>query len=167
MTPPLADSSTATVLFLCTGDSARGQIAEGLLRAKAGDRFVVLSAGTHPRPLRGEAVEVMHELGIDISGQCSKGIDEYLGKLPIDYLITLSDIANAERQELPGVERHLHWSIDDPALAQGSYFELLGVFRRIRDELALRIDRFLAANPSSSPGGPASRPDTPFSGAVG
>lgn len=153
MAQPLAGTSKPVVLFFCTGSSARSQMAEGLLRAKAGDRFEVLSAGTHPRPLRGEALEVMRELAIDISGQRSKSVDEYLGTVAIDHLITLSDIANAERRELPLVRRHLHWSIEDPALAQGNYFERLGVFRRLRDELAARIDHFLAMEPPSPAGG--------------
>ena len=160
MAQPLACTYKPTALFLCTGNSARSQMAEGLLRAKAGDRFEVLSAGTHPRPLRGEAVEVMRELAIDISGQRSKSVDEYLGKVAIDHLITLSDIANAECPDFPEVRHHLHWSIEDPALAQSNYFELLGVFRRLRDELAARIDRFLAVDrPSPADGEPISVPD--------
>ena len=168
MAQPLAGTSKLTVLCLCTGNSARSQMAEGLLRAKAGDRFEVLSAGTHPRPLGGEAVEVMRELAIDISGQRSKSVDEYLGKVSIDHLITLSDIANAERRELPLVGHHLHRSIEDPALAQGNYVELLGVFRRLRDELAARIDRFLAVDrPSPADGEPISVPDADPSDSAG
>jgi arsenate reductase (thioredoxin) len=135
----------STVLFVCTGNSARSQIAEGLLRAKIGEHLEVLSAGTHPRPLRSEAIEVMHELGIEIGGQRCKSVDDYLGKTDIDYLVTLSDIANAELRDLPRVLHHLHWSIPDPALASGSYVEHLDLFRRIRDDLAARIDRFLSA----------------------
>jgi arsenate reductase len=131
------------VLFLCTGNSARSQMAEGLLRHMAGDRFEVFSAGTHPSFVRPEAIAVMRELGIDISGHRSKSVDEFLGQ-PFDFVITVCDHARESCPVFPGPAQRIHWSLDDPAAATGSEAERLGVFRRVRDELAARIRAFLA-----------------------
>jgi arsenate reductase len=132
------------VLFLCTGNSARSQMAEGLLRARAGDRFEVSSAGLEPAPVRPMAVAVMAEVGIDISGQRSKGVSEYLGHVHFGYIITVCDRAEADCPTFPGVSRRLHWPLDDPAAADGTGEERLAVFRRVRDELTALIEELAA-----------------------
>jgi len=134
----------AKVLFICTGNSARSQMAEGLLREKAGDRFEVYSAGLEPEPVKPLAVTAMAEIGIDINGQQSKDIAGYLGHVHFGYLITVCDRANANCPIFPGVSRRLHWSLDDPAGAEGSEAERMDVFRRVRDKLSAHIDEFIA-----------------------
>jgi arsenate reductase len=121
-----------SVLFLCTGNSCRSQMAEGLLRHLAGDRFEVASAGTAPAGVNPSAIAAMGELGIDISGQRSKHVDE-LSSRRFDLAVTVCDRAREACPVLPGAVRMLHWSFDDPA-GQGPE-----VFRRVRDEIALRI----------------------------
>jgi arsenate reductase (thioredoxin) len=129
------------VLFLCTHNSARSQMAEGLLRYLAGDRFEVYSAGTEVTRVRPQAIVVMGEIGIDISGQESKTLERYLGE-PFDYVITVCDDANEACPVFPGAESRLHWSFRDPSQATGEE-ERLGVFRSVRDELRERIEREL------------------------
>jgi arsenate reductase len=132
------------VLFLCTHNSARSQMAEGFLRHLAGDRFEVHSAGTEATAVRPQAIEVMCELGIDISGQESKTLERYLGQ-PFDYVITVCDEANEACPVFPGAIRRLHWSFEDPAQATGGEEERLCVFRSVRKEIVERIKReFLA-----------------------
>jgi arsenate reductase len=131
------------VLFLCTHNSARSQMAEGLLRAAAGDRCEALSAGTEATSVRPEAIRVMAELGIDISGHASKTLERYLGE-PIDWLITVCDQARESCPTLPGVARQLHWSIEDPSLMEGDAERRMAAFRAARDELAARIRQFVA-----------------------
>jgi arsenate reductase (thioredoxin) len=122
------------VLFLCTHNSARSQMAEGLLRHLAGDRFEVMSAGTEATHVRPLAVRAMDEVGIDISGQESKTLDRYVGK-PFDYVITVCEEANEACPFFPGAAERLHWSLPDPAAAQGTEEERLEVFRSVRDLL--------------------------------
>jgi len=122
------------VLILCTGNSARSQMAEGLLGHDAGDRFEVFSAGTKPGQVRPEAVAVMRELGIDISGHRSKHVDEFADQ-PFDYILTVCDNAKESCPIYPGHTNRLHRSFDDPAAVQGSEPERLAVFRRVRDEI--------------------------------
>ena len=136
----------AKVLFLCTGNSARSQMAEGLLRARAGDRFEAFSAGLEPQPVKPLAVEAMAEIGIDISDQQPKDVAQFLGHQYFGYLITVCDRANTNCPIFPGVSQRLHWSLDDPAAAEGSDAERLTVFRRVRDELAGLIEEFIAAH---------------------
>jgi len=136
----------AKVLFICTGNSARSQMAEGLLREKAGDRFEAYSAGLEPEPIKPLAISAMAEIGIDISGQHSKDIAGYLGQMHFGYLITVCDRANANCPIFPGVSQRLHWSLDDPAEAEGTDQERLAVFRRVRDELASHIEAFVAGH---------------------
>lgn len=138
--------NTAKVLFLCTGNSARSQMAEGLLREKAGDRFEAFSAGLEPEPVKPLAVAAMAEIGIDISGQQSKDIADYLGHVHFGYLITVCDRANANCPIFPGISQRLHWSLDDPAAVEGTEAERLDVFRRVRDELTALIDEFTATH---------------------
>ena len=135
------------VLFLCTGNSCRSQMAEGFLRHYAGDRFEALSAGTHPGTLNPRAVQVMRELGIDISGQRSKSVDEFRAA-PIATVITVCDQARQECPFFPGAENVLHWSIEDPASATGTEEERLAVFRRIRDEIERRVREYVARVPT-------------------
>jgi arsenate reductase (thioredoxin) len=130
------------VLFLCTGNSCRSQMAEGWLRHLAGDRFVVASAGTHPIGLNLHAVTVMGEVSVDISHHVSERVDSYLDQ-PFDYVITVCDRAQETCPVFPGAATTLHWSFDDPAHATGSYEEKLTVFRKTRDEIASRIRQFL------------------------
>jgi arsenate reductase len=127
------------VLFLCTHNSARSQMAEGLLRNLAGDRFEVMSAGTEAIHIRPLAVRAMDELGIDISGQESKTLERYLGN-PFDYVITVCDEANEACPVFPEARRRLHWSFEDPAQATGSEEERLRVFQSVRDEIRERIE---------------------------
>src|SRR5665213_187748 len=122
------------VLILCTGNSARSQMAEGLLRHDDGERFDVESAGTKASFVRPEAIAVMKELGVDISGHRSKNVAEFEGQ-PFDYVIT---VCNNARETCPvffGAAETLHHSFDDPAAVAGSAEERLAAFRRVRDEL--------------------------------
>src|SRR5947209_13570162 len=126
------------VLILCTGNSARSQMAEGLLRELGGGRFKVFSAGTRPSNVRPEAVEAMREVGIDIGGQRSKSVDEFAGR-EFDYVITVCDNARESCPVFPGKTERIHWSFDDPAAAEGGWPERLEVFRRVRDEIGARL----------------------------
>jgi len=130
------------VLFLCTGNSCRSQMAEAFLRKRAGDRFDVMSAGTDPVPVNPLALLVMAERGIDISHQKSKGVKAFLG-LGFPFLITVCDQANERCPIFPGVINRLHWSFEDPARAQGTEEERLPVFRRVRDEIEAAVERFV------------------------
>ena len=130
------------VLILCTGNSARSQMAEGLLRHEAGDRFDVSSAGTHPTTVRPEAVAVMSELGIDISNHWSKSVDEFAGR-PFDFVITVCDAAKESCPVFPGSTQRLHWSFEDPAAVKGSYEERKEAFRLIRDQIRERLNGFV------------------------
>jgi arsenate reductase len=132
-------SSKPRVLFLCTGNSARSQMAEGYLRHVAGDRYEAMSAGTEPRGLNPLAVEAMAEIGIDISHQRSKDAAASLGE-NIPYVVTVCDNAREKCPVFPRTYKFLHWSLDDPAQAKGTHDQRLAVFRRVRDELAGKID---------------------------
>lgn len=132
------------ILFVCTHNSARSQIAEGLLRAWADDRFEVFSAGTQPTEVRREAIAVMGEIGIDISGHRAKHLDEFRGHA-FDWLITVCDRAWQECSAIPGVENPAHWGIEDPAEANGDWEERLAVFRRVRTDIGNRLHMFILA----------------------
>jgi len=131
-------------IFVCTHNSARSQMAEGMLRAWAGDRFEVLSAGTEAAHVRPESIAVMRELGIDISGHASKTLEPFLDE-SFDWLITVCDQAAETCPTLPGVDRRLHWSVPDPSGVEGDEEARLAAFRRARDDLAGRIRAFLAS----------------------
>ena len=133
------------VLILCTGNSARSQMAEGLLRHDAGDRFMVESAGTKPGQVRPEAIAVVKELGIDISGHRSKSVDEFAGQ-KFDYVLTVCDNAKESCPIYPGHTNRLHQNFEDPAAASGSEEERLAVFRRVRDQIREYLWRFRAGN---------------------
>jgi arsenate reductase (thioredoxin) len=132
------------VLFLCTHNSARSQMAEGLLRQIAGDRFEVHSAGTEATLVRPLAIRAMAEIGVDISCQVSKTLDRYLRE-PFDHVITVCDDANEACPFFPGAVSRLHWSFEDPSRALGSEEERLAVFRSVRDRIRKRIEDDLVA----------------------
>ena len=129
------------VLILCTGNSARSQMAEGLLRHDAGDRFDVESAGITPSIVRPEAISVMKELGIDISGQRSKHLDEFAGR-QFDYVITVCDNARESCPVFFGAAKRLHHNFDDPSALNGSEEARMVLFRRVRDELSDYLQEF-------------------------
>ncbi len=122
------------VLILCTGNSARSQMAEGLWRHEAGDRFEVFSAGTKPSRVRAEAIAVMKELGIDISSHRSKSVDEFRDQ-EFDYVITVCDHANEICPVFPGKTQRLHWPFEDPTDEES--------FRKVRDQIHARIRAFV------------------------
>jgi arsenate reductase len=134
------------VLFLCTGNSARSQMAEGYLRHVAGDKYEALSAGIEPKGLNPLAVKAMEEIGIDISQQKSKHAAELLGT-SIAYVITVCDHAKEHCPVFPGTFKFLHWGFEDPAAAPGTQEERLAAFRRARDGIVNRIDQELLAEP--------------------
>jgi arsenate reductase (thioredoxin) len=127
-------SDKKRVLILCTGNSARSQMAEGLLRNDAGKQFEVESAGTKASFVRPEAIVAMRELGIDISGQRSKNVDEFEGQ-QFDYVITVCDNARESCPVYFGKAEMLHHNFEDPAALTGSEEERVARFRRVRDEL--------------------------------
>ncbi len=129
------------VLILCTGNSARSQMAEGLLRHDGGGRFEVFSAGTKPTQVRSEAVEVMREAGIDISHHRSKSVDEFSGQ-SFDCVITVCDNARETCPIFPADTRRIHWSFEDPAAVEGTREEKLAAFRKVRDQLRARLREF-------------------------
>ena len=135
-------SEKRRVLFLCTHNSARSQMAEGLLRRLAGERFEVHSAGTEATLVRPLAIRALAELGIDISGQESKTLDRYLGE-PFDAVITVCDQAAEACPIFPGARERRHWSFPDPSRASGSEQEQLAVYRQVRDAIRERIEREL------------------------
>jgi arsenate reductase len=129
------------ILVLCTGNSARSQMAEGLFRAAGG--VEAFSAGVRPSAVRPEAIAAMREIGIDISGQRSKSVDEFAGA-SFDYVITVCDNARDACPVFPGRATRIHWSFEDPAAVEGSERERLDAFRRTRDRLQERIKALLA-----------------------
>jgi len=142
------------ILFLCTHNSARSQMAEGLLRHLAGDHFAAFSAGTEATHVRPLAIRAMAELGIDIAGQESKTLARFLGE-PFDAVITVCDAANEACPIFPGAARLLHWSFDDPSRATGTEAAQLAVYRRVRDEIRARIEAELLAPSPQRPADPA------------
>jgi arsenate reductase len=126
------------VLFLCTHNSVRSQMAEGFLRALAGDRFEVGSAGTEATRVHPMAVRAMREVGVDISGHTSKTVEQLVDQ-PWDYVITVCDAANEACPVFPKRSTRLHWSFQDPSQATGTDDERLAVFRRVRDEIKDRL----------------------------
>jgi arsenate reductase len=125
-------------------------MAEGLLRHDGGDRFEVFSAGTKPSRVRPEAVEVMRELGIDISGHRSKSVDEFSGQ-EFEYVITVCDNANENCPVFPGRTRRIHWGFEDPAAVEGDEATRVAAFRRVRDEIRDKLAGFIDSELSSGP----------------
>ena len=137
--------SQTRVLFLCTGNSARSQIAEAFLRKYGSDRFESHSAGLEPKGINPFTMKVMEEAGVDMSGHTSKGFETYLGKMLFQYLITLC--ADAEKNcptTWPGVSNRLHWSFEDPAAFIGSEEEKLAKFRQVRDQIEQKVKIWIA-----------------------
>lgn len=135
--------SKQNMLILCTGNSARSQMAEGLFRAAAGDRYEVHSAGIKPSLVRPEAIAVMAEIGIDLSGHRSKSVDEFAG-FPFDLVITVCDNANEICPVYPGTTTRLHWPFEDPAEVAGMQEVREAAFRKVRDQIRARIADYLA-----------------------
>ena len=131
-------SDKKRVLILCTGNSARSQMAEGWLKALGGGRFEVYSAGTRPSVVRPEAVEAMREVGVDITSHRSKSVEEFAGR-EFEYVITVCDNARESCPVFPGKTERVHWSFDDPAAVEGAWDERLAAFRRVRDEIGERL----------------------------
>ena len=130
--------SKKSVLILCTGNSARSQMAEGLLRSMAGDQFEVASAGTKPSIVRPEAITAMQELGVDLSGHRSKSVNEFIDR-PFDYVITVCDNAKESCPIFPAVTERMHWPFEDPAGVEGSDETRVAAFRKIRDQIRERF----------------------------
>jgi len=130
------------ILVLCTGNSARSQMGEGLFRVEGGAGYEVSSAGTRPSSVRPEAIAVMREIGIDISAHRSKSVDEFAGQ-SFDFLVTVCDSARDTCPVFPGAVARLHWSLEDPAAVAGTAEERLAAFRRIRDQLRERVRTFV------------------------
>lgn len=130
-------------LFLCTGNSCRSQMAEGFLRACGGDSYEAYSAGMKPSQVNPLAIEVMREVGVDISRHRSKNVAEYVGQ-DFGTVITMCDNAKDQCPIFPGSGLREHWPFDDPADATGGDEERLAVFRRVRDEIGARIEQFVA-----------------------
>jgi arsenate reductase len=131
------------VLFVCSANSARSQMAEAFLRTLAGDTFEADSAGSQPEPVHPLAIAVMSEYGIDISDQRSKGLHEYMGKTQFDHLITVCDRAEKACPVFPGKGAREYWPMDDPLRAKGSEEERLEKFREVRDLIEARVRRWL------------------------
>jgi len=132
------------VLFLCTGNSARSQMAEAFLRHYAGDHFEVHSAGLEPKPINPLTLQVMGEIGYPMTEHTSKGFNVYLGKTHFQYLITVCDQAEKNCPATwPGVQKRLHWSLEDPAAFEGSEEKKLAKFREIRDQIERKVQAWL------------------------
>lgn len=131
------------VLFICTGNSCRSQMAEALLRKHAGNKFSVFSAGLEPTTINPYTIRVLQELGIDTSEQFSKPLTKYLGAPAFDYIITVCDDAEERCPVFPGSGKRIHWSFEDPAKYEGSNQEKLIRFREIRDQIDSRIKAWL------------------------
>jgi len=140
-------SNKNKVLILCTGNSARSQMAEGLMREMGGTTFEVASAGVSPTQVRSEAVEVMKEIGIDISQHFSKDVDRFVAD-NFDYVITVCDNANERCPVFPGHAKRIHWSFADPAQVEGDEATKLSAFRTIRDQIKQRIATFIDSSTS-------------------
>ncbi|HEX6473571.1 MAG TPA: arsenate reductase ArsC [Candidatus Limnocylindria bacterium] len=132
------------VLFVCTHNSARSQMAEGFLREYGAGRFEAFSAGTEATGVRPEAIQAMAEVGIDISGQQSKKVDRFIGER-FAWVITVCDQAREACPVFPGAEETAHWGFDDPSEAEGGEDERMAVYRRVRDEIARRVRMFALA----------------------
>ncbi|MET4026389.1 arsenate reductase [Marinobacter sp. MBR-99] len=140
----VADQDRKTkVLFLCTGNSCRSQMAEGLLRAEYGDKFEAFSAGTRPVAVNPRAIQVMSEAGLDISSHRSQALSDFYGE-DMDLVVSVCDAASAVCPDFPGSKR-LHWSLPDPAEASGTEAEIIEAFRKVRDDIRSRIRMSLAA----------------------
>ncbi|HET9111192.1 MAG TPA: arsenate reductase ArsC [Ktedonobacterales bacterium] len=158
-----SNQAPVRVLFLCTHNSSRSQMAEGLLRARGGSDFEALSAGTESRGIHPLAIAAMAEIGIDISeaaGHRSKSLQEYVGQ-PIDLVVTVCDEAAEACPYFPGARRQAHWGFPDPSAATGSEEERLAVFRQVRDAIAARLDVAMAQGELRAPDATQAPTSTP------
>ena len=130
------------VLILCTGNSCRSQMAEGLFRHLAGDRFEPFSAGTHPTAVNRRAIRAMAEIDIDISKYKSQSVEQYVDQ-KFDYVITVCDHARESCPVFPSAQQSLHWPFEDPAVATGNEDEIMAVFRKVREQIRRRIEEFV------------------------
>ena len=137
--------SQTRVLFLCTGNSARSQMAQAFLRKYGGERFEAHSAGLEPSSLNPLTVQVMEEAGMDMSEHYAKPLTTYLGKLHFGYLITVCSRAEEKCPIFPGMGQRLHWPFDDPAAAEGTLEQKLAVFRRVRNEIEQKVQAWVAS----------------------
>lgn len=138
--------TSESVLFLCTGNSARSQMAEAFLRSLAGDRFEAYSAGLDPRPIHPLTYRVMAEIGLDLAGHTSKSVRDFLGRFHFGYVITVCDRAEKNcPTTFPGAPVRQHWSFPDPASATGGASDRIAVFRDVRDAVRAQVVRFLGA----------------------
>jgi arsenate reductase len=138
------------VLFLCTHNSSRSQMAEGLLRSRGGGAYEVFSAGTQPGAVHPLAIKAMREVGIDLSAHRAKGIEEFATESPMDLVITVCDEAAEACPFFPNAREQVHWGFSDPSRVTGSEEARLAAFRLVRDLIAAKINQFLARNPSLS-----------------
>jgi arsenate reductase len=136
-------SEKIKVLFLCTGNSCRSQIAQAWLHELGGEKFEVYSAGLEPHGVNPCTITVMEETGYDMSSHRSKHLDEYMGKIDFDFLITVCGNADERCPFFPGMGTRLHWPFEDPAAFQGPEDEKLAFFRRVRDQIKERIQSWL------------------------
>jgi arsenate reductase (thioredoxin) len=132
------------ILFLCTGNSARSQMAEAFMRKYGGDQFEVFSAGLKPKDIHPLVIQVMKEKGVSLIGQSSKPLTLYMGKLHFSYLITVCDNAEKECPIFPGMGTRLHWPFEDPAAFQGTSEEKITKFRSIRDGIEVKVKEWLS-----------------------
>ena len=139
------NSQKQRVLFLCTGNSCRSQMAEGFLGHLAGNQFEIFSAGTHPSRVNPRAITAMAELGVDISNHKSQSIDEFLDQ-NFDYVITVCDSARETCPVFPNSNQSLHWSFEDPAEATGTEEQVMQVFRKVRGQIREKIQMFVKHN---------------------
>ncbi len=138
------------VLFLCTGNSARSQMAEAFLKHYGGEYFEAFSAGLEPKGINPYTILVMYEIGYDLSSHYSKGVGEFLGKVHIQYLITVCDKAEKNCPTMwPGVNQRLHWSFEDPAAFEGTEEEVINKFREIRDQIEQKVREWVAEKTSA------------------
>jgi arsenate reductase len=138
------------VLFLCTHNSSRSQMAEGLLHARGGVALDVFSAGTEPRVVHPLAIKAMQEIGIDISSQTAKGIEAFANQPPMDLVVTVCDAAQETCPFFPNARSQVHWGFPDPSRVTGTEEERLAAFRHIRDLIATKINQWLSRQPSFS-----------------
>lgn len=139
----MAGQEKKKVLFLCTGNSCRSQMAEAWLRSLGGDSFEVYSAGLDPHGVNPYTIKVMEEAGVDMSDHRSKDLDEYMGKMDFDYLITVCGNADERCPFFPGIGTRLHWPFEDPAAFMGPEAEKLAAFREIREQIKTKIQAWL------------------------
>lgn len=146
----MSEQAPLRVLFLCTHNSSRSQMAEGLLRARGGSVFEVYSAGTEPRVVHPLAIRAMHEIGIDISAHRAKSLEEFREQAPMDLVVTVCDEAAEACPYFPNARHQVHWGFPDPSRVEGSDEERLVAFRHIRDLIATRLRQFLGLQPATS-----------------